>query len=660
MKQDDRFRPKLGRPRGAKSELRYLQGVLHAVARAGGTVLAAQIRKRNFDGSRIGRGAGVGRVLADRHVAFRSRRVVIKARIVKIAGSGLKAAQLHLRYVQRDGVTREGRPGELYDRDGDQVDGKAFIARAEGDRHQFRFIVAAEDGEEYEDLKPVTRRLMARMEEDLGTKLDWVAVDHFNTGHPHTHIIVRGKEDRSQDLIIAREYISHGMRQRASEIVTLDLGPRTDLEIEQKRAQEKTQDRFTPIDRQLVWEAGEGGGMVRASLPSGREPAEQTWRAGRLRHLERLGLAKEIAPGQWQLSPETETTLRRMGERGDIIKSLHRALTQAKIERAPSDLAIFNPARPAGPLVGRLIERGLNDANGHHYMIVDGVDGRSHWVDTGPRDDTIEHIPLGSIVSVTPRATAPKPADRVIAEIAADNDGRYSATLHQARDPAASAAFIAAHVRRLEALRREELVEREADGSWHVPGNFREAVEARDKRQSREAPVAVDILSTARIDQLAAVDGATWLDRQLIGGEGEVAVRGFGFGSEVKAALKQRQQWLIERQLAEPQGDGIVYRANLLAVLRRRELSRVAAQVSRELGLPYTAFSGEKRIEGTYHRRLDLASARFAVIARARDFTLVPWRPVLDRSLGNAVAGIVKGGGISWEVGRRRPGPTVG
>ena len=121
------------------------------------------------------------------------------------------------------------------------------------------------------------------------------------------------------------------------------------------------------------------------------------------------------------------------------------------------------------------------------------------------------------------------------------------------------------------------------------------------------------------------------------------AVRASGFGAEVKAALKQRQQWLIEQQLAEPQGDGIVYRANLLTVLRRRELSRVAAQVSRELGLPYTAFGSEKRIEGTYHRRLDLASGRFAVIARARDFTLVPWRPVLDRSLGKTVAGIVKG-----------------
>src|SRR3546814_10121914 len=88
-----------------------------------------------------------------------------------------------------------------------------------GDRHQFRFIVSAEDGMEYDDLKPRARRLMQRVEDDLGTKLDWVAVDHYNTGHPHTHIIVRGKDERGVDLVIARDYISHGLRERASELV---------------------------------------------------------------------------------------------------------------------------------------------------------------------------------------------------------------------------------------------------------------------------------------------------------------------------------------------------------------------------------------------------------------------------------------------------------
>jgi len=66
---------------------------------------------------------------------------------------------------------------------------------------------------------------MEQMEKDLGTQLDWVAVDHYNTAHPHTHIVLRGKDDKGDDLIIAREYIAHGMRERAAEIVSLDLGP---------------------------------------------------------------------------------------------------------------------------------------------------------------------------------------------------------------------------------------------------------------------------------------------------------------------------------------------------------------------------------------------------------------------------------------------------
>src|SRR5690606_33236658 len=102
-----------------------------------------------------------------------------------------KAAAAHLRYLQRDGTTREGERGMLYGPDSDAVDGRAFLERGAGDRHQFRFIVSAEDGAEYEDLKPLTRRLMGQLEKDLGTRLEWAAVDHFNTGHPHTHIVLR-------------------------------------------------------------------------------------------------------------------------------------------------------------------------------------------------------------------------------------------------------------------------------------------------------------------------------------------------------------------------------------------------------------------------------------------------------------------------------------
>src|SRR3546814_3966603 len=93
-----------------------------------------------------------------------------------------------MHYVERDGTTREGGRGQLYGADSDTVDRAEWLERAKDDRHQFRFIVSPEDGADYEDLKPLTRRLMTRMEEDLGTKLDWVAVDHFNTDRKSTRL----------------------------------------------------------------------------------------------------------------------------------------------------------------------------------------------------------------------------------------------------------------------------------------------------------------------------------------------------------------------------------------------------------------------------------------------------------------------------------------
>src|SRR3546814_4345552 len=124
------------------------------------------------------------------------------------------------------GTWWDGTVGHLLGADSDAVDRKAWLEPAKGDRHQFRIIGSADDGMEYDDLKPLTRRLMQRAEEDLGTKLDWVAADHYNTGHPHTHIMLRGKDERGQDLIVARDYITHGLRERACELVDLDLGPR--------------------------------------------------------------------------------------------------------------------------------------------------------------------------------------------------------------------------------------------------------------------------------------------------------------------------------------------------------------------------------------------------------------------------------------------------
>jgi type IV secretory pathway VirD2 relaxase len=247
---DDPFELWLGR---LGKDRPFAHRMCGAVNRAGGSVSR---RASRFTGARIGRASGIGALLATRP-AWTGRRVVVKARIVKLGGKGQSAAVAHLRYLQRDGTTREGERGTLYDRDGEGVDGKAFLTRSADDRHQFRFIVAPEDGAEYEDLKPLVRRWMAQAEADLGTRLDWVAVDHFNTGHPHSHVIVRGKDDLGKDLIIARGYMTQGLRARAAELIDLDLGPRSPQEILRANMREVDQERFTGIDRRLLASRGD-------------------------------------------------------------------------------------------------------------------------------------------------------------------------------------------------------------------------------------------------------------------------------------------------------------------------------------------------------------------------------------------------------------------
>jgi type IV secretory pathway VirD2 relaxase len=656
MTRDDDLRPKLGRVgAGGKPGRQYLHQVLRATMLAGGRALG---RVSKFHGGRIGRGAAVGRMLSsrDRYAALRSRRTIVKSRIVKLAGKGLQGAAAHLRYIQRDGVTRDGQPGLLYDAGQDQADGKAFLNRADGDRHQFRFIVSPEDGDQYEDLKPLTRRLMAQMEADLGTKLDWVAVDHFNTGHPHTHVILRGRDDRGKDLIIAKEYLTQGLRERATELVSLDLGPRTDLEIESRLRREVEQERLTSLDRRLLRDVGDDGLVAAAD----RDPFRQSLNVGRLCTLARLGLAEEQTPGHWKLANGLEETLRRMGERGDILKTLQRELTAKGLARSPGDSLIHLSAEEAAdagtpPMIGRVIARGLADElNDRHYLIVDGVDGFSHYVEIGKGDAT-PPLPRDGIVQIDPKGLpTARAVDHAIVAVAAASGGRYSVDLHLQHDPTASERFAETHIRRLEAMRRVMgNVERSADGVWTIAADHLDRAAAFEARLRRDAPVNVRTLSMRALDQLVETNGATWLDRELTA-PSPMPLRDGGFGREVQAAQVRRRQWLLAEGLAWEQDGCTLYRPDLIETLRRRELVRIGKDLTAELGRPYTEARGGERIDGVFRRTVDLADGKYAVVERSRDFTLVPWRPVLERHIGKEVSGLLRGDSISWTVGRQR------
>jgi type IV secretory pathway VirD2 relaxase len=631
---------------GSRRSRKYLDAVLAAAARAG---FPRAPSGRRFSGSRIGRGGVAARMLGDRHAAFRARRAIVKTRLVQLGGKGLGAARAHLRYIQRDGVTRNGESGRLYSAADDDADGKAFLERCGGDRHQFRLIVSAEDGAEYEDLGPLIRRFMARMEEDLGTRLDWVAADHVDTLHPHTHIMLRGKDGRGENLVIAPDYIKRGMRERLSGLLSLDLGPRTDLEIERRLRLDVHAERLTPLDRRLLRDM-DGDRVVRTA---GRNMFDHAARTGRLRKLGSLGLAEDLGGGKWRLVEDLEPTLRRLGEQGDIVRTMQRELARRGLKRTSADSIIHGHAVPERGVVGRVIARGLSDEHrDRHFLLLDGIDGRVHHVDIGA-GGSVEPLPEGAIVQVRPPEIEPRASDRLVVAIAEANDGRYSIELHLDHDPGARREFAESYVRRLEALRRAGAgPERLADSSWRIPSDHLERVLRHEMMAARSAPIRVEILSPLPVPDLTGREAATWLDQQLAADASE-PLRDAGFGREVRAALALRRQWLVERGYGQEIDGQFAIAPESLARLRQRELLATAARLGTEFGLNFVPTEEGGRVQGLLTRRVDLASGRFALVESGRDFTLVPWRPVLDRYIGMHISGVARTDGISWSVGRK-------
>ena len=659
---DDDFQPRLGRmrPGGRAPRLRALLVVrvrraTGALQRSGSASASGRFNARGR-GARVGAAVPRGAAWAfDREFGsnVRARRVAVKARVVKLGGK-LAKVTAHLRYIERDGVARDGEGGRLYSTFSDEADGAAFVERQGGDRHQFRLIVSPEDGKEFADLRPFTRDLMAAIERDLGTTLDWVAVDHHDTGHPHTHIVIRGRCDDGKTLNIAGDYIAHGIRHRASEIMTRALGPQTEREIADQLARDVEAERFTRLDRALLDRASSG--LVDLRLGEG-DPVFQQTLINRARVLESMGLAQREDVLAWRLADDAKARLTVMGRRGDIIRMMHHEMTRAGLARRPEGYALDSEDDLRETVVGRVVRFGASDEfHDRRFVLIDALDGRTHYIDIGESPD---HLTIGAIVEVKPRAAAVKDVDRTIAGIAAANGGRYTTDLHLACDPNASEAFAVSHVRRLEALRRAGAgVERDADGTWRISADHIADVEAIERRRVRATPVTVEYLSREPLASLVAHDGPTLLDNELVGARTTVAVA-HGFGDDWRGALDRRRQWLVEQEFAVIDSGRVAYRADLLKHLRGREMAALADALSTELGLAYREATAGERISGRLVRVVDAGSNRYALVERAYDFTLVPWRDALDRHVGKTVGGIVRPTGVSWTIGRARSGPVI-
>ena len=405
MTESDReFRVRPGKPGSTRAprSKSFINQVLRAAQKTGHVSPSRSVAgpARNRGGASFGRGSnlfGRSRILAP------SRRVVVAARIARHTGRAYRSAPLtrHLAYLKREGVSREGEKGLAFDAASDRADDLGFAERCDEDRHHFRFIVSPEDAGEMTDLKGFTRDLVRQMEADLGTKLDWVAVDHWNTDNPHVHLLVRGVDDQGGDLVISRDYISSGLRSRAEDLVSLELGPKPEHEIRNALEREVTADRWTRIDRELQYRADDLGLIdLRPEAKGPNDPAFRRLMIGRLQHLGKMGLATEGAPGEWVIGLEAEQTLRDLETRGDIIKTMHRAFAARGEDRGVAEFAV-DGADAYSPIIGRLVEKGLhNELTGEAYAVIDGTDGRAHHVrfrgieafDHAPREGGIVEV----------------------------------------------------------------------------------------------------------------------------------------------------------------------------------------------------------------------------------------------------------------------------
>ena len=644
-KEDNRFEVRLGRIR-SPSGARKAQSFFNRVSR----------------GAKAKRGRSMrSRTAPVRQMQFH-RRVVVKASIRRMDGGGFAKLKDHLAYVQRDGTDERGQAAELYGPQDETFGGEhadrasLFAEQCRDDRHHFRFIVSPEDSAKMQDLTAFTRDLVSQMETDLGTKLEWVAANHYDTGQPHTHLIVRGVREDGRDLVIPRAYISRQLRERAQSLVEAELGPVSQMEGRVRLAATVEARSFTPLDRSFSSQIEDGIIEMGGPVQPGRVWHRQL-QVRRLKTLATMGLAERLGSGRWAVEPNFADTLQKMGERRDIIKALHRRVEGIEgrdpnrtVEDLVTERNRFGPNRTgAVPVTGVVRHYGRqDDTRPGGFVVIDSEAGTSLYAKVAD-DDVFETLKNGQVVTLVPHSREPKSVDRSIAAFAEARGGTYSEVAHVLEGDRVSEEYARAHVRRLEALRRQKFVVRQADGTWRIPSDYLDRVADYEMRRTSNLPASLVRESRLTLRQMETARGVTWLDRKLA----ENAAR-LNTAKLIRPALSQRVDALTRMGIELDENGKLPDGA--LDKLRAIDLQDAADRIGKTLGKSYRPLGQSRRVEGIFRETVERPSGKFAVIERSREFTLVPWRPIMDRRMGKSIVGRLSGSGISWDVtGRSGP-----
>lgn len=655
-RRENEFEPKLGRTK--RDRVPRMRAVRIAVRRATHSPRASGPKPKQPS---VRAHFAKGSKSRSRPVSASRRRVVVKIRYVSNVGVKGGPFRAHVAYLAReaanrraqspavveeekaqdptrsvDYLSREGVAGEasipFYDRANVGVDARAVTAGWVDDPRHFRMIVSPEDGEALGDMKPFIRELMAGLEAKLGTRLEWLVVNHHDTAHPHTHVLIRGRRPDGKDLFIPSRIISYGIREHAQEIVTRVLGPRTELELARERFNQIDRKAVTSLDRELL--AAAERGLITPARPD---------LAARLERLEGWGLSERRMTG-WRLASGLTSRLKAIAEHDKV----ERAVAKVRQGREPQ---LLLEADRSVPVLGELVHLGPSDEFEDKFLaVVETGAGELRYARFEKADNLaiLTGAQPGAMVEIRPNHPTIRPSDKAVAQVAARTGGVYSPEAHAELAPYVDRGVLAANVRRLEAMRRMGLVERLPNGEFKVGDNHLSTALAFEERLVRRAPFSARVVSYWSLGEQIDALGPTQLDRVLAGeatapsGEGPVA-RNF------QQALQQRRLFLIEQGWMGGNQQTLPQQAlQRMAVL---ELSAEAKALSEELGIHVLTYKAH-RVAGVYARRIDLAQGRMALIIGDRQANLVPWRPALERFGGRQVEGVMRGKGLSWSLSR--------
>lgn len=572
------------------------------------------------------------------------RRVMVKARVVRMTPGAKKALMTHVRYVAREGAGAEGEQGRYFDAGSDDADARAFAGRCETDRHHFRLIVNPEDGRDLPDLKAFARRFMAQVESDIGTQLDWVAGAHFDTGRPHLHILLRGKRDDGRDLVLPREYVSHGLRGRAQELATEILGLRKEQSSDIER--EVAADRFTGLDRMLLGGVHEGQ-LALASLP----PEQQSDALRRLVHLETRGWVTREGPERWSVPVDFRERLQAHGEREARERAAAKAMWGSQWSGQVGRLEPLEPAageavtgayvgvQPIGPY-----------GSGPQALVLETFDGRLGHVRLPSLDAALvlDRIPPGAVVQIHALSRAARASDQTIAEVAGESGGVYSSAAHRALRPEDSPSFIDRHLRRLEAMSREGACRSLAEGRFAIGADYPDAAAAVDRAKLGATELRVRVRDPRPLEAQVRAQAFTWLDRGLRG-QVDIATGG-PLAEEMRVRLQERAGVL--RAWGIGSGEPLRLGKSDETALRAMEVKGVFERLGAH-GKPVDLARAGQSFSGVYMEKVHVAGMPYAVVEGRYGITLAPWRAALEACQGQAMTGVVQGGSVDFRFGQQ-------